>query len=216
MFFPKQPFHDLPLPFLRWGLLLYIAAELLASLALSQIPGLAAHEQWVIISLRLFELFGFVFLILKFSLLKDLGLSKPNLQAMKIFSYIAVFCLAAFVVIYALVPNLFDYVRLPLWLHGLSGLLLMTVLAPVVEEIIFRGLLYRMLRERWGIVLSVVLSAAFFSMVHHGLLISPQLLGGMIFALAYEWSRSLWVSIALHMGANSAVYLLSVLGLAAT
>jgi len=76
-------------------------------------------------------------------------------------------------------------------------------------------LLYRMLRERWGIWISVAVSAAFFSLVHHGILLSPQLIGGIIFALAYEWSRSLWVSIALHMGANAAVYVLVVLGLAA-
>jgi len=88
----------------------------------------------------------------------------------------------------------------------------MVVLAPAVEELVFRGLLYRMLRERWGVLVSVAVSAAFFSLIHHGMLFSPQLVGGIIFALAYEWSRSLWVSIALHMGANAAVYLLSVLG----
>jgi membrane protease YdiL (CAAX protease family) len=215
MFFPTQLFKDLPLPFLRWGLLFYIAAELLASLALSQIPSLAEQEQWVIINLRLFELLGFIFLIWKFDVFADLGLTIPNAQAMKILMQMAAFCVAIFLLIYALVPSLFAYVSLPVWLYGIQGLFLMTVLAPIVEEIIFRGLLYRMLRERWGIALSVVVSAVFFSMVHHGSLLSPQLLGGIIFALAYEWSRSLWVSIGLHMGANSAVYTLSVLGLAA-
>jgi membrane protease YdiL (CAAX protease family) len=214
MFFSNQPFKDLPLPFLRWGLLLYIAAEFFTSLALSQIPSLAEQEQRVIISLRLFELVGFVFLIWKFNVFVDLGLTVPDSQAMKILMQITVFCVAIFLLIYALVPSLFAYVKLPAWLYGIQGLFLMTVLAPMVEEIIFRGLLYRMLRERWGIALSVAVSAVFFSMVHHGLLLSPQLLGGIIFALAYEWSRSLWVSIGLHMGANSAVYTLSVLGLA--
>ncbi len=213
-FFPSQPFTELPLPFLRWGLLVYIVAELCASLALSQNPDFAKHEQAVIIVLRLVELSGFAYLIHKFAVLQDLGLDIPTWQDMKVFLQISVWCVAAFVVIYALMPQVFTYVRLPVWLHGWSGLILMTVLAPVVEEILFRGLLYRILRERWGVVLSVVVSAAFFSMVHHGLLLSPQLLGGMIFALAYEKSRSLWVSIGLHMGANSAVYTLSMLDLA--
>ncbi len=213
-FFPPQAFDDLPLPFLRWGLLLYIVAELCASLALSQNPHFAEHEQGVIVGLRIIELAGFAFLIQKFSVLQDLGLGVPTWQDMKVFLQFSAWCVAAFVLIYALMPHMFAYVSLPVWLHGLSGLVLMTVLAPVVEEMIFRGLLYRMLRERWGVVLSVMVSAVFFSMVHHGLLLSPQLLGGMIFALAYEKSRSLWVSIGLHMGANSAVYTLSVLDLA--
>ena len=215
-FFPSQAFDDLPFPFLRWGLLLYIVAELCASLALSQNPHFAEHEQGVIIGLRILELAGFIFLIQKFCVLQDLGLGIPTWQELKVFLQFSAWCVAAFVLLYAFMPKMFAYVSLPVWLHGLSGLVLMTVLAPVVEEMIFRGLLYRMLRERWGVVLSVVVSAAFFSMVHHGLLLSPQLLGGMIFALAYEKSRSLWVSIGLHMGANSAVYTLSVLDLAAT
>jgi len=115
------------------------------------------------------------------------------------------------VLLYGVEPAWFAYVRIPSWLEGVAGLVLMVLLAPVLEEIIFRGLLYRMLREQWGIVISVAVSAVFFSLVHQGALVSPQLAGGIIFALAYEWSRSLWVPIGLHIGANSAVYLLSVL-----
>ncbi len=210
----KQRFTDLPYAFLRTGLLVYIGLELLVSLCITYLPEVAGMEQGIVIILRLLELMAFSALIHHYKLKVSLGLQCPSLDAIKIFVAVSMVCVALFLIIYSLYPSSFAYVTLPVWLSGVSGLLLMVVLAPLVEELIFRGLLYRMLRERWGIGLSVVVSAVFFSLVHHGLLFSPQLVGGIIFAVAYEWSKSLWVSIVLHMGANSAVYLLSVLDFA--
>ncbi|MDX8384273.1 MAG: CPBP family intramembrane glutamic endopeptidase, partial [Ghiorsea sp.] len=149
--------------------------------------------------------------IYHFKLLQSLGLSKPHLADLYIFLKISLCCVLWVGVLYVVAPQWFAYVQKPAWIHGISGLLLMVLLAPVVEELIFRGLLYRMLREQWGIVVSVAVSAVFFSLLHQGQIVSPQLAGGIIFALAYEWSRSLWVAMGLHIGANSAVYVLSLL-----
>jgi membrane protease YdiL (CAAX protease family) len=213
MMLKQIPFPLLPYRFLLWGLISYIVIETLGVLVLQYMGDL--QEQTVIMSMRLLELIAFIIFIHKFNALSNLGLNMPKQHALYVFLNIAVFCLIGAALLYTLQPAWFAYITLPAWLHGISGLLLMVVLAPIVEELIFRGLLYRMLRERWGIWISVAVSAAFFSLVHHGILLSPQLIGGIIFALAYEWSRSLWVSIALHMGANAAVYGLVVLGLAA-
>ncbi|MDX8408020.1 MAG: CPBP family intramembrane glutamic endopeptidase, partial [Mariprofundaceae bacterium] len=96
----------------------------------------------------------------------------------------------------------------PDWVHGLNGLLAMLMLAPLAEELFFRAVVYRLFRQSFGMPVAIVLSAACFAMMH-GALLSPQLAGGLIFAVAYEWSRNLWVPIALHVGANAAVLLLS-------
>jgi len=209
-----EDFPLLPYKFLLWGLIAYIVIEMLGALVLQYAQGFQAQEQTVVISMRLLELVAFVVLILKFNGVSNIGLQMPKQHALLVFIRMAVVCVAGAGLLYALKPTWFAYIALPAWLHGMTGLCLMVVLAPIVEEFIFRGLLYRMLRERWGVWLSVAVSAAFFSLVHHGMLLSPQLIGGIIFALAYEWSRSLWVSIGLHMGANAAVYGLVMLGLA--
>ncbi len=210
----KHKFAYLPFAFLRAGLFVYIILELLVALGITYIPQFKHAEQTVIIALRLLELVAFIGLIYHYKLVQSLGLHRPSRDAIQVFVWVSVVCVGSFFVLYGLYPAAFAYIVLPAWLSGVSGLLLMVLLAPLVEELIFRGVLYRMLREQWGVAVSVAVSAAFFSLVHHGLLVSPQLVGGVIFALAYEWSKSLWVSIGLHIGANSAVYLLSVLDFA--
>jgi len=208
--FPQSSFALLPYRFMVQAWLTYIVLELLASSALQYIDGLADMQQGVFIALRLTEFMIFGGLIFKYKLVESLGLQTPNARAIRLFIYIATGCVAIVAVLYAVQPSWFLYIQIPVWLQGLQGLLLMVMLAPVVEELFFRGLFYRMLRERWNVLISTAVSAVFFSLLHHGLIVSPQLAGGIIFALAYEMSRSLWVAIALHMGANAAVYVLSV------
>jgi len=198
-----------------FGMFSYVLIELIGSFSLQYIEIIKGDEQIVALTMRLAETFVFLALIRYFAVFESIGLVKPNMNALFIFLKISVFCVVGAALFYYIQPHFFEYVMLPPWLHGVLGVLLMLVLAPILEEIVFRGLIYRMLRERWGIVVSVVISALFFSLVHHGLLLSPQLVGGVIFAIAYEWSRSLWVSIGLHMGANSAVYVLTVIDFAA-
>ncbi len=79
------------------------------------------------------------------------------------------------------------------------------VVAPVVEEIVFRGFIYGGLRARMGVVLSVLLSAAIFGLAHSLsvggsiLLLFPSLfVAGVALALVYERSRSLVPGMVLH------------------
>lgn len=77
------------------------------------------------------------------------------------------------------------------------------LIAPVVEEIVFRGYLYRNLRDGVGKGLAVALSGAVFSLVHmHPTLFLPLAGLGMALALLYEWTGSLWVPILAHMAFN--------------
>ncbi len=87
------------------------------------------------------------------------------------------------------------------------------VLAPLVEEILFRGLLYRHLREATAklgttgsVVVSGVLSGLVFAAIHPQGLLAVPLLGllALAFALVREWRNSLIACMVAH-GVNNAV-----------
>jgi membrane protease YdiL (CAAX protease family) len=82
--------------------------------------------------------------------------------------------------------------------------------APVVEEIVFRGVLYRSLRARMPAAAAVASSAAAFAGMHlvwSWTLFVPytQILGGIVFAWAYERTRSLVLPAVLHLAGNVAI-----------
>ncbi len=94
------------------------------------------------------------------------------------------------------------------------------VLAPLVEEIMFRGVLYRHLREatgRWhpafSVLLSAVASSFVFAAVHpQGLLGIPVLMAlAGAFALAREWRETLIPPMIAHGLNNGAVMLVLML-----
>jgi membrane protease YdiL (CAAX protease family) len=71
-----------------------------------------------------------------------------------------------------------------------------TLLAPLGEELIFRGFLYRALRMRLGVLPALAVTSLAFSMLHPSL--GPYFVLSAAFCLAYEWTGSLWTSIILH------------------
>jgi membrane protease YdiL (CAAX protease family) len=89
------------------------------------------------------------------------------------------------------------------------------------EETLFRGMLYRWFRERIGIVLAAVLSAALFSASHLYFLVPGGFAGeimtleivvfGIIAAALYQASGSLWPSILFHALNNASVVLTAAL-----
>ncbi len=90
------------------------------------------------------------------------------------------------------------------WLNFGLMLLLAGVVAPIVEEVFFRGLVYGWLRAHAPLFIAVLLSAAIFAVAHVVPILIPALfVVGIILALAYELSGSLWLSILLHGLQNS-------------
>ena len=86
-------------------------------------------------------------------------------------------------------------------------LLAVAVLAPVAEEIIFRGFTFRWLQGRlplWG---AVLVSAALFSAAHAGwaepTLFLPVFLSGLLLAYLYAKSRSVWPGVIVHITINT-------------
>lgn len=78
------------------------------------------------------------------------------------------------------------------------------VVAPVVEEIVFRGLVYRFLRQRTGVASSAIVSGALFSAVHGYLVVLPALfIFGVALALVTERYASIVPAIVLHATKNA-------------
>jgi len=78
---------------------------------------------------------------------------------------------------------------------------------PVAEEIFFRGILYGFFR-RWGVYPAVALSTFLFVLPHltGGVLPVTQLVGGIVFAVAYEKEKNLLVPITIHCLGNLAIF----------
>lgn len=95
------------------------------------------------------------------------------------------------------------------WLALLGMTMVTGIVAPVAEEVAFRGVLYGWLRQRFGARIGIVVSALLFS-VAHGIppLIPALAVQGVILALLYERSGSLWPSIITHGTYNAATVIL--------
>jgi membrane protease YdiL (CAAX protease family) len=81
------------------------------------------------------------------------------------------------------------------------------VIGPVAEEIFFRGIFYGFFRQ-WGVYTAVALSTLLFVLPHltGGNLPVTQLVGGIVFAVAYEREKSLLVPITIHCLGNLAIF----------
>ena len=92
------------------------------------------------------------------------------------------------------------------WSAYLATLLVAAVLAPTVEEIAFRGILYRWFAERMRWPIAVAGSALVFAFLHGVPSLIPGILVlGAILAWVYERTRSIWVPIVLHGTYNAIV-----------
>ena len=98
----------------------------------------------------------------------------------------------------------------------------MAIASSIIEEIIFRGILFRIIEEKLGTYISLIISALIFGLIHisnpnsslmAGLGLSIQ--AGLLLGLAYVLTRNLWFPIMIHFAWNftqSAIYGASVSG----
>lgn len=150
--------------------------------------------------------------------LAAIGLERHTLYRgmKKGFFWSAGFGIAALVVFGLLSMTGFDdysllHTRLPDRLYKiLLFVLIGGVLSPVTEEIFFRGILYGFFR-RWGVFIALVLSTGIFLLAHplrSGIPV-PQLVGGILFAVAYEVEGCLMVPITIHCLGNLSIFSIS-------
>src|SRR5690606_2391171 len=94
--------------------------------------------------------------------------------------------------------------------YKIAGFITVCIMAPIFEEILFRGILLRgLLQNKTNPVLAIVLSSILFGLAH----MNPwQFLGagllGALFGFVYYRTKSLWMCIFLHSLNNSFSYFL--------
>ena len=83
------------------------------------------------------------------------------------------------------------------------------LVVAVGEEVLFRGIVFRMIDERWGTAVALIASALIFGFVHitndnatvwSSVAIAVE--AGLLLAAAYKWSGTLWVPIGIHWAWN--------------
>lgn len=90
-----------------------------------------------------------------------------------------------------------------------NGNLLFTIFAigiliPIVEELIFRGLLTYELKKAMPITAAILIQAILFALFHFNWIQSSYaFLLGLLFGLVNLWMKSIWPSILLHIANNS-------------
>ncbi|MEI8345377.1 MAG: CPBP family intramembrane glutamic endopeptidase, partial [Candidatus Omnitrophota bacterium] len=77
------------------------------------------------------------------------------------------------------------------------------VVGPALEEIFFRGFIYRVFRKRLGVFWGIAISAAIFALIHFNLVAAvPIFLLGVFLAVLYYRTGSLAAPIAAHITHN--------------
>lgn len=82
-------------------------------------------------------------------------------------------------------------------------------IAPIAEELFFRGIIYGFLRYM-GIFAALFISTLIFALLHSKAGIT-QIIGGILFAVAYEAEGKLMVPITIHIIGNIAIFIVSLL-----
>lgn len=88
------------------------------------------------------------------------------------------------------------------------------IISPVYEELFYRGFLYRWLRTRIGFTGALLLSSLIFTIIHIPTynVMPVNFFSGILFALAYERTNSIWPSVLIHGLTNGIMVLLASLG----
>lgn len=78
------------------------------------------------------------------------------------------------------------------------------ILAPMAEELAFRGLVYRRIRDYIDVKWAIIISSVLFGLYHGNVVqfIYSSLLG-VLLAVVYERYKTLWAPIVAHMAANT-------------
>lgn len=118
-----------------------------------------------------------------------------------------------FAVLYATDVNPLKLIKTPLPPSTQGIILFLAVgglVAPIAEEVFFRGIVYGFLRQ-WGVLLALVGTTVIFVLAHAITSRIPvtQMVGGIVFAVAYEVEGSLMVPITIHVLGNMAIFALS-------
>jgi membrane protease YdiL (CAAX protease family) len=92
------------------------------------------------------------------------------------------------------------------------------LIAPVAEEIFFRGVIYGYIKvvlfkriNKWSIPAALIISTYLFVQAHQGNsgIPLPQLVGGIVFCVSFEFEKALMTPIMIHSLGNLALFTVS-------
>ena len=88
--------------------------------------------------------------------------------------------------------------------HRAAVILMAVIVAPVAEELLFRGYFYGVIRRFCGRIAALLISSLLFAAIHVHLPSFPGLgILALILCLLYERSGSLWAPITMHSAFNA-------------
>ena len=83
------------------------------------------------------------------------------------------------------------------------------LLVGVVEEVVFRGILFRLITDKWNIAVGLTTSSLLFGLAHLGnpgatlwAALAITLASGWLFGMAYAYYQTIWVPIGMHWAWN--------------
>ena len=174
---------------------------------------------WALGAVRLFETMLLITILMVWGNgLASVGLArdqwKPGVKTGLIWSAgFGLLTLLGFALLFVLGINPLSLLKTPLPSnpsHLIPLFIVGGVVGPVTEEIFFRGIVYGFLR-RWGMLTALIFSTLLFVLPHMAGNSMPltQAVGGLLFALGYEFGHSLMVPISIHILGNLALFTLS-------
>lgn len=160
-----------------------------------------------------------IYFILKFKIIKDdyiytfnsfkLKVNYKEVLTLSIIDLVMVFSICAVVIsiIYKINPEIVDsMLSEPVEkLSFISTVFLFTftvISAPIVEEIVFRGILLRRISFKFGVRKGIILSSIVFAILHPGLGHVFSFIAGVIFSLIYLKYNNILISTITHMCYN--------------
>lgn len=103
---------------------------------------------------------------------------------------------------YRIVTIEFDIARQLSWLS-------LFLLVGVVEEVIFRGILFRLIADKWNIAVGLTTSSLLFGLAHLGnpgatlwAALAIALASGWLFGMAYAYHQTIWAPVGMHWAWN--------------
>ncbi|HDR3493175.1 TPA: CPBP family intramembrane metalloprotease [Bacillus wiedmannii] len=77
-------------------------------------------------------------------------------------------------------------------------ILSVAIITPIKEEIMYRGILYRFLKKKYGFIIGIIVSSILFGFLHVGFPITAMIMG-IVFVVLYQKTHSIIPSIILHI-----------------
>ena len=105
-------------------------------------------------------------------------------------------------------PMIIPMTNLAEGLVNLLSFFAIVLIAPVVEEFFFRGLLLTRWSLKWNVPRGIIASSAVFALLHPDNIIGSFFIG-YVMSVLYFQTRSLFVPISLHMAYNGLIWILT-------